>query len=169
MNTKYLFGGSFRGIYAIELSDDGLQIKEGAEKRRIAGTAYEGVYILPKDGFYYMFASMGSCCEGVNSTYTTVVGRSENLFGPYLDKSGKSMSDNNHEILIRGNDRFVGTGHNSEIIFDNDGNGWILYHAIDKTNPKGRVLMLNRIIWENGWVVIDPPLGNSEMIKPCFD
>ena len=42
---KYLFWGSFRGIYAIELSDDGLSVKPGAEKQRIAGTAYEGTYI----------------------------------------------------------------------------------------------------------------------------
>ncbi|MCL1822248.1 MAG: family 43 glycosylhydrolase, partial [Prolixibacteraceae bacterium] len=35
---KYLFWGSFRGIYALELSDDGLSIREGAEKRLIAGT-----------------------------------------------------------------------------------------------------------------------------------
>ena len=27
---KYLFWGSFRGIYAIELSDDGLSLKDGA-------------------------------------------------------------------------------------------------------------------------------------------
>jgi arabinan endo-1,5-alpha-L-arabinosidase len=42
---KYLFWGSFRGIYAIELSDDGLSLKPGAEKIQVAGTAYEGTYI----------------------------------------------------------------------------------------------------------------------------
>ena len=31
-DKKYLFWGSFRGIYAIELSDDGLSVKEGAQK-----------------------------------------------------------------------------------------------------------------------------------------
>src|SRR5690554_5477400 len=112
----YLFWGSFRGIYVHELTDDGLALKPDAEKQQIAGTAYEGVYIHRKDGKYFLFASIGSCCEGVNSTYTTVVGRSENLFGPYRNKAGQSMMDNHHEVLIHGNDRFVGTGHNSEIV-----------------------------------------------------
>ena len=76
---KYLFWGSFHGIYAIELADDGLSLKSGAEKRQVAGTAYEGAYIHKRNGYYYLFASTGSCCEGLNSTYTTVVGRSKNL------------------------------------------------------------------------------------------
>jgi arabinan endo-1,5-alpha-L-arabinosidase len=42
---KYLFWGSFRGIYRIELSNDGLSLKPGAEKIRVAGTAFEGTYI----------------------------------------------------------------------------------------------------------------------------
>lgn len=167
---KHLFWGSFRGIYAIELSADGLTIKENAQKTRIAGTAYEGVYILPKDGYYYMFASIGSCCDGINSTYTTVVGRSENLFGPFLNKVGDAMIDNKHEVLIRGNHRFVGTGHNSEIITDDKGNDWILYHAVDKNNPKGRVLMLDQIHWSDGWpYVINSTPSITKQDKPFFN
>ncbi len=86
---KYLFWGSFRGIYAIELSEDGLSLKSGSSPVQIAGTAYEGTYIHKRGGYYYMFASIGSCCEGLKSTYTTVVGRSTSLFGPYLDKKVK--------------------------------------------------------------------------------
>ncbi|MDR2929280.1 MAG: family 43 glycosylhydrolase [Cytophagaceae bacterium] len=169
-NKKYLFWGSFRGIYAIELSDDGFAIKDGAQKRQIAGTAYEGVYIFPKDGYYYLFASIGTCCEGINSTYTTVVGRSKNLFGPYLDKLGNDMMNNRHEIFIKGNNRFVGTGHNSEIVFDHNNNSWILYHAIDKNNPKGRVLLLSQVIWEDGFPKVENSSpGISGMKKPVFE
>ena len=32
-----MFWGSFRGIYGIELTADGLAIKPGAEKKQIAG------------------------------------------------------------------------------------------------------------------------------------
>ncbi|MCW3788027.1 family 43 glycosylhydrolase [Plebeiibacterium sediminum] len=149
--NKYLFWGSFRGIYAIELSADGLSLKEGAELIQIAGTAYEGTYIHKRDGYYYMFASTGTCCEGVNSTYTTVVGRSEELLGPYVDREGLPMMDNHHEILIKKNERFVGTGHNSEIVTDDEGADWVFYHAVDMKNPAGRVLMLDKIEWVNGW------------------
>lgn len=159
---KYLFWGSFRGIYAIELSEDGLSLKSGSSPVQIAGTAYEGTYIYKRGGYYYMFASIGSCCEGLKSTYTTVVGRSTSLFGPYLDKKGQSMMDNHHEILIHKNDSFVGTGHNSEIVSDNAGTDWLFYHAVSVANPDGRVLMLDKIDWIDGWPSVE---GNSPSVK----
>ncbi len=166
---KYLFWGSFRGIYAIELSDDGLSIKTGAGKQQIAGTAYEGVYIHRRGGYYYMFASIGSCCEGLKSTYATVVGRSGNLFGPYLDKQGGSMMENRHEILIRKSAGFVGTGHNSEIMQDNARQEWIFYHGVSADNPdKGRLLLMDKILWENGWPTVKGESPSSESNKPLF-
>lgn len=165
---KYLFWGSFRGLYAIELSDDGLSVKDGAEKQQVAGTAYEGVYIHKREGYYYMFASIGSCCAGLNSTYTTVVGRAEKLFGPYLDKKGRPMMENHHEVLIGKNDRFVGTGHNSEIVQDSEGNDWILYHAVSVANAKGRVLMLDRVRWVNDWPFVEGAMPSIKAVRPIF-
>ena len=165
---KYLFWGSFRGIYGLELSEDGLTVKQGAEKKQIAGTAYEGTYIHKHNGYYYLFASIGSCCEGLNSTYTTVVGRAENLWGPYLDKNGNQMMNNYHEVLIQKNAKFVGTGHNSEIVSDSKGQDWILYHAVNVDNPKGRVLLLDRINWIDNWPSVDGKTPSLESIKPVF-
>ena len=165
---KYLFWGSFRGIYGLELSEDGLTVKEGAVKKQIAGTAYEGTYIHKHNGYYYLFASIGSCCEGLNSTYTTVVGRAENLWGPYLDKNGNQMMNNYHEVLIQKNAKFVGTGHNSEIVSDSKGQDWILYHAVNVDNPKGRVLLLDRINWIDNWPSVDGKTPSLESIKPVF-
>ena len=165
---KYLFWGSFRGIYYIELSDDGLSLKPGAEKEQVAGTAYEGVYIHKRNGYYYMFASIGSCCEGLNSTYTTVVGRSDNLFGPYVDKQGRPMMDNYHEVIIHKNSSFVGTGHNSEIVKDNNGNDWMFYHAVSVAKPKGRVLMMDQVRWQNDWPYVEGSTPSLEAEKPMF-
>lgn len=159
---KYLFWGSFRGIYAIELSKDGLTVKSGATPVQIAGTAYEGTYIHKRGDYYYMFASIGSCCEGLKSTYTTVVGRSKQLMGPYVDKKGNRMLDNHHEVLIHKNESFVGTGHNSEIVSDNAGTDWLFYHAVSVANPDGRVLMLDKIDWIDGWPSVE---GNSPSVK----
>jgi arabinan endo-1,5-alpha-L-arabinosidase len=164
----YLFWGSFRGIYVIELTEDGLALKPGVEKLRIAGTAYEGVNILKKDDWYYLFASIGTCCEGIKSTYTAVVGRSNNLFGPYLNKSGQNMMNNRHEVLIHENDRFVGTGHNSEIVSDDAGRQWILYHAVDRNNPRGRVLMLVEVQWRDDWPFIERNSPSLKWVMPSF-
>lgn len=165
---KYLFWGSFHGIYGIELSDDGLKVKEGAKPVQVAGDAYEGTYIHKRDGYYYLFASIGRCCEGIKSTYTTVVGRSDKLFGPYLDKQGRSMSDNHHEVLIQKNESFVGTGHNSEIVTDKAGDNWMFYHAVKVSDPDGRVLMLDKIVWEDDWPSVKTNSPSLESEKPVL-
>lgn len=166
---KYLFWGSFRSIYGIELTDDGLALEEGAVNQHVAGIWYEGVYIHKRGNYYYMFASIGSCCEGFNSTYTTVVGRSTNLFGPYVNKSGGRMLDNRHEIIIRGNDHFKGTGHNSEIITDDNGNDWIFYHAYKVGDSSShRVAMMDKVTWVNDWPVVQNGVPSSESDIPVF-
>ncbi len=166
---KYLFWGSFRGIYAIELSDDGLALKEGAVKQQVAGTAYEGVYIHKRGNYYYMFASWGSCCNGFDkSNYTTVVGRSTTLFGPYVSKSGEKMMNNKHEIIIQGNNQFRGTGHNSGLITDSNGNDWIFYHAYKKGGGNNRMAMMDKVTWENDWPVVNNGEPSSQSKMPLF-
>ena len=165
---KYLFWGSFRGLYGIELSDDGLSVRPGAEKRRVAGTAYEAIYIHKRAGRYYLFASVGTCCEGVKSTYTTVVGRSDSLFGPYLDRQGRSMLENRHEVVVTGSGRFAGPGHNAEIVTDARGRDWMLYHAVDVRDPKGRALMLDRIRWRGGWPEVKDRHPSERAAAPRF-
>jgi arabinan endo-1,5-alpha-L-arabinosidase len=152
---KYMFWGSFRGLYAVELSADGLSVKPGAAKRQVAGTAFEGVYIHRHEGRYYMFASVGSCCEGIASTYRLVVGRADNLIGPYVNRNGSPMMENGFDVVVGSNDRFVGNGHCSEIVRDDAGNDWIFFHGYDKTRKRpNRQLFLERVTWEDGWPVI---------------
>lgn len=151
---KYLFFGSFHGIYAVELTDDGLKVRQGTPVVKVAGSAYEGTYIHRRDGYYYLFASTGTCCEGLKSTYATVVGRSDRLLGPYTDRQGRTMLKNFHEGLIQRSDEFVGTGHNSEIVSDDAGSDWMLYHAVKTDSPRGRKLLLDRIEWIDGWPTV---------------
>lgn len=156
---KWLIWGSFRGIYLTELTEDGLELIDQSNLMRIAGTAYEGTYILKRKGYYYMFASIGTCCEGVKSTYQTVVGRSKSLFGPYVDKQGRKMLDNHHEVLLSGDDQVKGSGHDSQIITDDKGQDWIYYHGFDVTEEKaGRKMYLDQVNWgKDGW----PTIGNG--------
>lgn len=167
---KYLFWGSFRGIYAIELTDDGLSIKQNAEKWQIAGSLFEAVYIHKKDSYYYMFASVGSCCEGIESTYRLVVGRSRSLFGPYFSKDGKRMMDSNYTQVIGSNERFVGNGHCSKIVQDSNNNDWIFLHGVDVNNPQCRVLLLNQIKWDTkGWPYVEGASPSLCALSPQFN
>lgn len=162
---KYMFVGSFNGIYVTELTDDGLSVKRGADgkpvlKKQVCGRAFEGTNIYKKGKYYYLFASINNCCpnNGMDSKYKVVVGRSENLLGPYVDRKGKDMLDNSWELVLEGDgETFFGPGHNSIIIPDDAGTDWMIYHSYVKENGTvgGRLGMLDRIVWSaDGWPTI---------------
>lgn len=153
---KFLFWGSFRGIYGIELSADGLSVKPGAMKLQIAGTLTEGTCIYKHQGYYYLIGSAGTCCEGLKSTYRLVVARARHLLGPYVDKAGQLALENHFEPLLDRSQRFVGVGHCSEVFQDDARQDWILYHGFLVSDPDGgRQVFLDRINWgPDGWPVI---------------
>ena len=185
-DKKYLVWGSFNDICIVELTDDALAVKNfnpinnpqpnGTWKRhagvtKLGGGAFEGAMIYKRGQYYYLFCSVGSCCEGANSTYRTVVGRSTKLMGPYTNKQGGSMVDNNYTTIISGNDRWKGPGHNSEIITDDNGDDWLLYHSYDTNNGcNGRLMLLDKITWStDGWPSInDGHPSSDEMPAPVF-
>ena len=149
---KYLFFGSFHGIYGVELTADGLHVKQGAKPREVAGTFMEATYIRRRGGYYYLFGSAGTCCEGARSTYRITIGRSKSLFGPYVDKAGQRLLDNHYNILLDKDDSVLGPGHNAGLITDDAGNDYMFYHGFKASDPDaGRVVWLSRIVWADGW------------------
>lgn len=161
--SRYLFWGSFRGIYGIELESD-MKTTKG-EKFKIANNKFEATYIHEKDGYYYFLGSLGSCCDGLNSKYRIAVARATDIRGPYLDKNGNDINTPGVEgtLMLSGNEDvgFVGPGHNAGIFTDLNGEDWILYHAIMVSQPTfsfsgvtRRPLMLDNIVWENEWATI---------------
>lgn len=166
---KYLFWGSFRGIYATELTDDGLALRNPADTVRVAGTAFEAVYVHRRGGYYYLFASVGTCCEGDASTYEVVVGRSKSLLGPYVDRRGGKMLENHATRLLHGDASFAGPGHNSRIVTDDEGRDWILYHAYERgRSDAGRQVLLDRVEWVDGWPVIGDGTPSRGGVAPVL-
>lgn len=152
----YLLWGSFNGLFIVKLNVNNkgqFHIKDINSKKQVAGNAFEGSHIFKRGKYYYLFASVGSCCKKDNSTYRVVVGRSENLFGPYLDSDGNKMLDNGYNLVLSSNDKFVGPGHGSSIITDKDGKTWYIYHSyLRGKGEKGRLAMLDEIRWtKDGW------------------
>ena len=188
-DKKYLIWGSFNDICLVELTDNALAVKDfspinnpqpngswirHANVMKLAGGAFEGAMIYKRGKYYYLFCSVGSCCEGESSSYRTVVGRSTSLTGDYLNKQGGKMLSDNYTTIISGNDgstgRWKGPGHNSEIITDDEGQTWLLYHSYDRNNNfKGRLMLLDKITWKNDWPVInDGHPSSDEMDAPIF-
>ena len=173
--TPYLFWGSHRGIYGIRLASDGLSTAvsdsssresrraEGptaGEKFQIAGRGVEAPYVVERDGYFYFFGSRGTCCAGAKSTYYLVVGRSENLRGPYRNRAGErlTVADATGTTILEGGEDFLAPGH-CAAVRDRNGGWWMLYHAYVRGNawvgdtPR-RVLLLDRIRWRDGWPAV---------------
>ena len=167
---RWLVWGSFHGIYAVELGGGGTEAL--GEPALLADTRFEAPYLVKRNGFYYLFLSAGSCCEGEWSTYQTLVGRSENLLGPYVDASGRDLRSGGGTLVLERNDTWVGPGHNA-IIQDDAGADWIVYHAIPKDDPRlangvnRRPALLDRIAWVDGWPVVNEGEGPSTAPQPA--
>lgn len=175
--SVYLVWGSLGGgIHGIQLEADGRSLR--GEKFQLAGTSFEAPYIFKKEGTYYLFLSTGTCCEGPNSKYRVVVGRSEEFRGPYRTSSGHDLLGYNNGwwppevdkidgVILAGNSTFAGPGHNGQIFTDDRGQDWFIYHAIELTDPylpRGatrRPLCIDRIKWVDGWPVINGGEGPS--------
>ena len=189
--SVYMVFGSFRGIYIVQLSEDGQSCYKGIKyqnehKTLIAGkptkwdgAQYEGSYIFKKDGYYYYMGSSGTCCEGANSTYNVRVARSDNILGPYRDSEGYDLklsygTSTYGDMVVyskKSNTDVKGPGHNS-ILVDDAGNYWFFAHAyISTDNYATRHLMMDKLLWdENDMPYLDGRIFsfNEEMDGPLL-
>ena len=81
------------------------------------------------------------------------------------------MTSDNYTTIISGNDRWKGPGHNSEIITDDNGDDWLLYHSYDRNNNfNGRLMLLDKITWsKDGWPTVNDGHPSSDaMPAPVF-
>jgi arabinan endo-1,5-alpha-L-arabinosidase len=113
-------------------------------------SAIEAPFIVSRGDYYYLFASFDFCCRGAKSTYFTVCGRSRKVTGPYVDASGRPMTEGGGSVVIQGDERFKGTGHNA---FLREGDrDYLVYHAYDVENAGKPALRISQIDWTpDGW------------------
>jgi arabinan endo-1,5-alpha-L-arabinosidase len=64
------------------------------------------------------------------------------------------------------NGRFTAPGHNCTIR-DDAGQDWIIYHAREGSVVQDRDLMLDRIVWKDGWPTINGGRGPSWTSQPA--
>lgn len=163
-DSSVMIWGSFRGIYAVELTGDGTAAV--GEPELLADNLFEAPYVVEHAGHFYLFLSAGSCCAGINSTYQTLVGRSKSLLGPYLDRDGRDLRRGGGTLILDANEKWVGPGHNA-VLRDDAGNDWIVYHAIPRADPllpntaSRRPALIDRIEWVDGWPVVHGGAGPS--------
>jgi arabinan endo-1,5-alpha-L-arabinosidase len=168
------FGSFWSGLKLVKLQPDLLRIAEPQEWHAIAKrersvlrpdaepepAAIEAPFIFRKDDYYYLFVSWDYCCRGAKSTYKMAFGRSKNIRGPYLDKERRDLASGGGSILLQGNERWAGVGHNSAYTFD--GKDYLVFHAYDVNDGGKSKLKILELHWDDqGW-----PIVNARELRP---
>jgi arabinan endo-1,5-alpha-L-arabinosidase len=113
--------------------------------RHFGPNAVEAPYLIAHGGWYYLLVSFDACCQGANSTYREVVGRSRSIGGPYLDRAGVSMLAGGGSALLDGEGDMRGPGGASV-----DG-GTLAFHYYDAARQGDFHLGLGQLDFRDGW------------------
>ncbi|MEO7047958.1 MAG: family 43 glycosylhydrolase, partial [Ferruginibacter sp.] len=109
--------------------------------------------LIYRDGWYYLLATHGTCCDGPNSTYNIVVGRSKKVTGPYMDNLGRSMLEGGGKMVLATEGSLIGPGHFGRMVLG-DGIEKMSCHYEADLNQGGRsVLGIRPLLWKNRWPV----------------
>lgn len=118
------------------------------------GNAIEAPFIYTHGGDFYLFASIDYCCKGKESTYKMIVGRSKTLEGPYVDDRGMDMAKGGGKLLLQGDERWHGVGHNA--VVNIKGVDHIVFHAYDGHDNGKPKLQLRKLWWDkDAWPEIN--------------
>jgi arabinan endo-1,5-alpha-L-arabinosidase len=167
--TLWLVFGSFQpeGIQLVQLNKSTGKIAASATPETIAkrsNQAIEAPFLVKWKNWYYLFVSWDACCKGASSTYKIVVGRSTNVSGPFIDKSGVDMKNGGGVILDQSNDDWKGPGHNG-IFVEND-TMFCINHAYKATTGVA-TMFIRPFYWNDEWPQFQyvPPVGMVRQSK----
>ena len=146
------YGTYFGFIRVVELDPKTGAKVEGTVDPNIAIDC-EATTIIYRNGWYYLLGTHGTCCDGVNSTYNIVAGRSRSVTGPYLDNMGRDMVAGGGKMVVDGDDRQFGAGHFGRYIEDEGVEKMSFHWEADLDRSARSVLAIRPILWVNDWPV----------------
>lgn len=167
-NQPWLVFGSFwNGIKLVKLDSNRSAIAQPEQWYTVASrkrdavlpdsaagdAAIEAPFIYKHGSYYYLFVSFDYCCRGEKSTYKIMVGRSEKLAGPYVDREGVPMNLGGGSLVLEGDKNWHGVGHNAVAGFE--GTDYLVFHGYDAADRGRSKLRIEKISWLNNWPVID--------------
>ena len=144
------YGTYFGNIRMVELDPKTGERLAGNQPVDVAIDCEASVMIY-NDGWYYLLGTHGTCCDGVNSTYNIVCGRSRKPTGPFLDNMGRDMMRGGGKMVIAAEERLFGAGHFGRIIVEPGVEKASLHFEADLDRSGRSVLAVRPILWKNGW------------------
>ena len=146
------YGTYFGFIRMVELDPKTGAKVEGTVDPNIAIDC-EATTMIYRNGWYYLLGTHGTCCDGVNSTYNIVVGRSRSVYGPFIDNMGRDMVAGGGKMVVDGEDRQFGAGHFGRYIEDEGVEKMSFHWEADLDRSARSVLAIRPIVWVNDWPV----------------
>ena len=119
-----------------------------ASRRLLEPPAIEAPFIVRQQKHYYLFVSFDLCCQGKDSSYKIMVGRSNKITGPYVDRDGKPLMAGGGTLLMAGTGDWRGPGGQSVLL--ESGSDLLVFHSYNGATGKP-ALQISTIVWENGW------------------
>ena len=150
------YGTYFGTIRLIELNPKTGERVRGNVEKDIAIDC-EATDLLYRNGWYYLLGTHGTCCDGVNSTYNIVVGRSRSVEGPYIDNVGRDMFHGGGKMVIAAGNRKTGPGHFGRTIIDEGVEVMSCHFEADFDRSGRSVLGILPLLWRNDWPVAGEP------------
>jgi arabinan endo-1,5-alpha-L-arabinosidase len=146
------YGTYFGFIRLVELDPKTGKRVAGNKPVDVAATC-EASILVYHEGWYYLLATHGSCCDGANSTYNVVVGRSKKVTGPYIDNVGRDMMEGGGKMVAVTRGGLIGPGHYGHITVDKGVEKMSIHYEADLEQGGRSVLAILPVIWKDGWPV----------------
>ena len=146
------YGTYFGFIRQVELDPETGFRKEGNEAIDVAIDC-EASVMMYNNGWYYLLGTHGTCCDGVNSTYNIVCGRSRSVNGPFIDNVGRTMIEGGGKMVANAEGRCIGAGHFGRYV-EEEGVEKASFHWEADLDQSGRsTLAIRPLLWVNDWPV----------------
>jgi arabinan endo-1,5-alpha-L-arabinosidase len=146
------YGTYFGFIRLIELDPKTGKRVEGNKAIDIAIDC-EATDLIYRGGWYYLLGTHGTCCDGANSTYNIVVGRSRKVTGPYLDNMGRDMLKGGGKMVVAAGGRVTGPGHFGRFVITEGVEKMSCHYEADLDQSGRSVLGIRPLLWKNEWPV----------------
>lgn len=138
----------------MRLTGESMAIWKGAAKHAIWP---EGPHLYKKDGYYYLLIAEG----GTELEHSICMARSRELFAWYEGCTRNPVFTHRH----LGHDYPVICAGHGDLVDDENGSWYIVMLASRASHRHcslGRETYLARVVWEDGWPVVNPGVGVLE-------
>lgn len=119
----------------------------------------EGPHLYKKDEYYYLMIAEG----GTGPNHAVTVARSKQVFGLYENNPNNPILTHRH----LGKDYpIIYVGH-ADLVDDTKGNWYMVMLASRRCEgvvSLGRETFLAKVVWEDGWPIVNPGIGKLEDI-----